>query len=37
MTIFTPFYFQKIMSKKLIEWDELFASVEEKKIVRDHF
>jgi len=32
MAIFSPFYFKKTMSKKLIEWDEKFASDEEKKI-----
>jgi len=37
MTIFTPFYFQKIMSKKLAEWDRLFASDEEKKIIKAQF
>ena len=37
MTIFTPFYFQKIMSKKLAEWDKLFASDEERKIIKAQF
>ena len=37
MTIFTPFFFQKIMSRKLAEWDKLFASDEEKKIIKAQF
>ena len=30
MAIFAPFLFHKVMSKKLIDWDNNFASKEEK-------
>jgi len=30
LAVFTPYYFHKIMSKKVIEWDNTFATKEEK-------
>ena len=32
MAIFTPYFFHRVMSKKLIEWDNNFASKEEKEL-----
>ena len=34
MAIFAPFLFNRVMSKKLIEWDEIFASNEEKALAK---
>ena len=34
MAIFAPFLFKKVMSKKLIDWDENFASSEEKVLAK---
>ena len=34
MAIFTPFLFHKAMSKKLIDWDNNFASNEERKLAK---
>ena len=32
MAIFTPYFFHRVMSKKLIEWDNNFASKKEKEL-----
>ena len=34
MAIFAPFLFNRVMSKKLIDWDENFASSEEKALAK---
>ena len=34
MAIFAPFLFNKVMSKKLIDWDKNFASSEEKALAK---
>ena len=34
MAIFAPFLFNKVMSKKLIDWDKNFASNEEKALAK---
>ena len=34
MAIFAPFLFNRVMSKKLIDWDENFASRKEKALAK---
>ena len=34
MAIFAPFLFNRVMSKKLIDWDKNFASSEEKALAK---
>ena len=34
MAIFAPFLFNRVMSKKLIDWDKNFASSEEKELAK---
>ena len=34
MAIFAPFLFNRVMSKMLIDWDENFASSEEKALAK---
>jgi hypothetical protein len=33
MAIFLPFIYRKLMAKKLMDWDENYATPEERKIV----
>tara|TARA_B100001113_G_C21033906_1_gene589231 strand:+ start:12 stop:1106 length:1095 start_codon:yes stop_codon:yes gene_type:complete len=35
LAIFAPFYFHSIMAKKLIDWDENYASNEERELARE--
>ena len=35
MALFAPFFFHRMMAKKLLDWDSYFASEEEKILARE--